>query len=378
MGYFVRKSNKGFRVVEQTWTPERKEQVVPREAYHSLGFRFDMSLEEARNRAKQINLQNQIEVKKKVAVAKRVADQKEINKAYLPEHIVAAFEEDLKDYYQDNEERLENLLKQWNIVKKMLSAIAIDPKDFYLERNKFFNYYREKAWGSNYIKKLNRLTNLWGHFYSRKTNSFFQAIPKLSGIQISKIQDVREKKLKEAKLTGKKSNMKTPADPLLWNDLKNVKSSFENSSLTLHWNWMFIGLWFGLRPIEIDSLKESKNYKIYEDSGVEVISVYQSKLRHLPIEKRWKDIPIYTKQQKEAIQLIKMKAFKRPLNKTLGRFFNNKIETYSPRKGFTDLMLSLGFALEDISQFLGHTSIDMTWKHYKNKKSFKLPKQEAS
>jgi len=71
--------------------------------------------------------------------------------------------------------------------------------------------------------------------------------------------------------------------------------------------------------------------------------------------------------------LLENKDFKKPLNKTLRRFFDDKIETYSPRKGFTDLMLKRDYSLEDISLFLGHADISMTWKHYKNKKVYKLP-----
>lgn len=38
-------------------------------------------------------------------------------------------------------------------------------------------------------------------------------------------------------------------------------------------------------------------------------------------------------------------------------------------------MLVKGFKLEDISIFLGHQDISMTWKHYKNKKEFSLSKK---
>lgn len=40
---------------------------------------------------------------------------------------------------------------------------------------------------------------------------------------------------------------------------------------------------------------------------------------------------------------------------------------YSGRKGFTDLMLSFDQTLENIAAWMGHASIERTWKHYKNK-----------
>lgn len=370
MAFVVRKSNThNFRLVEETWSPERKEKVVPRESYPALGFRYDMTVEEARLRAKQINKQNQIESSKIVKAVKRIKDAEETESAYLPNHLVNGFENELRDNYLDNPDRLNNLLKQWSIVKKTIAILALDPKDFYAERQKFFNYYRDKAWAPDYIKKLTRLINLWGLFVSRKTNSFFQPLPKLSNIQIEKVHENREGK----------SNIKTVADPLFWDDLRNLKTRFENDNLLKQWNWMLIGLWFGLRPKEIDSLTNTKNWRLEKDprNNVTVLMVYQSKLTSVSKDKRWKPIPIYFDEQKEALQYITTGDFKRPLNKTLKRFFDSKIETYSPRKGFTDLMLERGFSLEDISVFLGHADISMTWKHYKNKMTFKLPNKPA-
>lgn len=366
MGFLVRKSNKTiFRLIQEIWTPERKSVVVPREAYAALGFRHDMTLDEAKARAKQINKQDQLESRKIAAAAKRIADVKEINFAYLPEALTVSFEEELTETYADNPGRLTTVSKHWSTIKKMISELALDPKDYYAERQKFFNYFKKQSWSPDYIKKLTRLINLWGHFYSRRTNSFYQPIPKLSGVQINKIVELRDGK----------PGIKTAADPLAWSDLKKVKSSFEHDNLVLHWNWLFIGLWFGLRPKEIDGLTNSKNWKIETDarSKTKVLMVYQSKLTGVAKDKRWKPIPICLPEQKEALKLIETKEFKRPLNKTLRRFFETKIETYSPRKGFTDLMLEKGFSLEDISVFLGHADISMTWKHYKNKMTFKLP-----
>lgn len=371
MGFLIRPKRNdpnSFYLIEETWDPKHKkinQKTVKPTAYIALGFRFDMTTEEAKARASQINKQSQIELKKIVSIAKRVEDDAEIKSAYLPEQHVLGFESELRDNYSDNPERLNNVIKQWSIVQKMIAALALDTQKFYDERQKFYNYYREKAWSPDYIKKLNRLTNLYGQFVARRTNQFYKDIPRLSSNQKEKIIEIRESK----------EGIKTAADPLMWNDLKNVKSSFENEKLKQHWNWLFIGLWFGLRPKEIDSLTNVKNWKIETDNrnNVKVLMVYQSKLTSVTKEKRWKTIPVYFTEQQEALKFIINKDFKRPLNKTLKRLFNSKIETYSPRKGFTDLMLEKGFGLEDISVFLGHADISMTWKHYKNKMTFKLP-----
>jgi integrase len=47
---------------------------------------------------------------------------------------------------------------------------------------------------------------------------------------------------------------------------------------------------------------------------------------------------------------------------------------YGGRKGFQDLMLNRGQKLEDISAWMGHQSIEMTWKRYRNRKRVKVTK----
>lgn len=110
---------------------------------------------------------------------------------------------------------------------------------------------------------------------------------------------------------------------------------------------------------------------------VSVLRVYQSKLKMLSKDYRWKTIPIHSKRQQMAVELIKSGEFERPLTKSIKRIIGDQFDTYSPRKGFTDMMLNEGWELEDISVFMGHSSIETTWRHYKNKMTFKMPKRVA-
>jgi integrase len=370
MGFYVvgSKRNK-FRVIEERFdgAEGRTQKTVPREAYSSLGFSPAMTLEEARLRAKQINAQEQLEARKRAGAARRIALAKAINTAYLPEQMNLLFEQRLTEQYADNPSRLDNVLKQWNVVKRILSDLALDPKDFHEERQKFYLYFkqRERPWSPAYVKKLVRLINLWGHFVSYKRDSSFQPLPKLSNIQVERLNDSRENVV----------GIKRVCEPLTWKALEASKHRFEQEGLLEKWNWIYIALWFGLRPIEVDGLKSETTWRVERDvtSGIDVLSVYQSKLTSVSKDRRWKVIPVYFEEQKVALKLIKQGAFSRPLNKTIKRLIGDRIETYSPRKGFTDLMLERGFKLEDVSTFLGHASIDMTWRHYKSKKKFNLP-----
>jgi len=61
VGFLVYPSKKGYRVVQEFWEPKRHSKTVPRESYSAFGFHPNMTLEEARLRASQINQQDQLE-----------------------------------------------------------------------------------------------------------------------------------------------------------------------------------------------------------------------------------------------------------------------------------------------------------------------------
>jgi hypothetical protein len=48
------------------------------------------------------------------------------------------------------------------------------------------------------------------------------------------------------------------------------------------------------------------------------------------------------------------------------------IDLYEGRKGFSDLMLSRGQALENISIWMGHSPLDRTWRSFKQRRRFHL------
>lgn len=138
-------------------------------------------------------------------------------------------------------------------------------------------------------------------------------------------------------------------------------------------NWLFISVWLGLRPLEIDNLKDSKMWEVEElPTGTQVLWVFQTKLVALPPIDRWKPIPLIYDEQKFALKMIESKSFERPLMKTVRRYFGRGISLYGGRKGFTDLMLEKGNSLESISQWMGHSTISRTWRTYKDRRGVKF------
>lgn len=367
MGVFIVKAKKSnFRVVYEEWSPRNTFTVKP-ENYPTYNINSGMTYEQADSAAKEYNLKDGLNKSKQAKIIAAIQDKKLLNDFSLPQYLVENFIKELRNEYSHNPDRLETLMQHWKSAQLMIASIKKDYTQFFESRFEIFNYYESKCWSADYIKRITKMTNLWGSFCARKKGTYFEPIPKI-GIRMQQI--VKKRDLKK--------DIRQSATPLQWDELRNLKTRFYNEDLNLQWNWLYIGMFFGLRPSEIDGLKNIKNYRIEFDiqNNVDVLYVYQNKLKNLAENKRWKIIPLVESEQKQGLELIKNSEFKRPLNKTLKRLFSTKgIDTYSPRKGFTDLMLNRGYQLEDISTFLGHTSIETTWRHYKNKLSFKLPKK---
>ncbi len=73
-----------------------------------------------------------------------------------------------------------------------------------------------------------------------------------------------------------------------------------------------------------------------------------------------------------SLRIIQSGNFKRPIAKTMRQYFGYGTNLYGGRKGFSDLMLSKGQSLHNISIWMGHSSLERTWRSYKNRRQFHL------
>jgi integrase len=369
MGLGIYKTKKGFRAAFETYTPERKTITVEPTEYHAYGLKADMTFDEASRAAKSFRNKNKLERHKTQVGLKIQRSKKSIDTIYLPSNLTEAFVAELEIMYKNNQERLDTVLQHWRSAQNIIEKIQQTPDKFFESRFFIYSYFKDKAWSPDYMKRITKILNQWGGFYGRKTGKYFEEIPRISGSWKEEVLDAREDR----------DNVRLPAAPLEWRHLQNSETKFRTAGLQEKWNWLYVAFQFGLRPSEVDSLKNSKNFKIEHDrlNKVSVLRVYQSKLKMLSKDYRWKTIPIHSKHQQKAIEFIKSGQFDRPLTKTIKRIIGDQYDTYSPRKGFTDMMLNEGWELEDISVFMGHSSIETTWRHYKNKMTFKMPKKAA-
>lgn len=167
----------------------------------------------------------------------------------------------------------------------------------------------------------------------------------------------------------KERKTRQPSRPLTPESLASVKGELNESN---H-NWLTLSVWLGLRPQEVDNLKSGERWTTEKlADGKELLWVFQPKIVALPIEDRWKPIPILFEEQAIAPDILRRGDFRRPIVKTMRKHFGEGVDLYAGRKGFTDLMLGKGHSLENISVWMGHSTLERTWKSYKNRRRYHL------
>jgi hypothetical protein len=373
-----KKDKKSYSLLEELYTPERRYNPVTPHSYPALGFDPDWTYEQALKWAKILNTDRRKEIKTITAAARRAEDATLVDAVYLPAHILTEFETVHIPSLSGSSSQELTLLKRWSTCKKVLVELKLPPKQYLVSKERFFKEFERRMFSADYSNKLIWLMNKWGEFYSIKTDSAFQKIPRPRGNQLQIIKKANTKKV------GRRKKSK----PITWKTLKDSKSNWEIAGLMDQWNWLAVALWFALRPLEVDSLTADKraDRRESEDTcwmitasdqhdGIMELRVQQTKLMGLAWEERWKRVPVYFQEQKDLVAIIESGKLKRPLVKTIRTYLKDEYDTYSPRKGATDNFLGLGVEFADASIFLGHHSVNQTWSAYKDKKQYQLPRK---
>lgn len=333
------------------------EKKIDELALQSLGFSSHMTPDQARAHAKKLNKLNEIKRKEQasqIKAAERLTDLGVVENSIIPDEMSRAFVEYMEENWYGGLYNLRKQIFHWNKVQKILTALKVQPHEYFKEQKKFYKYFQMNGISKSYMEKLLKVINLWGDYYSEQSRTYFKRLPGPKGVVLEAIVDASE-------ATGEGAH---PLDQKLLSKM-NLKLP------PGQWEYMHATLWLGLRPTELDDILENKSHmKVSHSEGVEVLSIYQTKLTSVPKPKRWKHIPIFHPEMERAVEFIQNGVIRKPLVKTLKKAAPgyDEIGLYSGRKGFTDLMLSLDQKLEDISMWLGHLSIERTWKNYKDKK----------
>lgn len=362
-----------FRIAWEKYVGNKRTQThIPQSDWKARGFSEEMSFEEASQWAKSLNDKEQILrlEEKRNKIAAQLKEKGKVESAFLPPLLVRKFESEV--IFRDLGRGDEKLLKynstpsHWRFAQKLITQIRIDPSDWFDSKRVIYTAFEKNKMSPSYVEKVLRLMNAWGYFYCKQLSKAWEKIPRPRDVDLERIRD------KYVEI-GKASIESAP----LTQDI--LKTSKQKLTKPAHYDWLFVACWFGLRPVEVDSLSKAmttfanvkKNglgtWSISNDGEQEILWVYQSKLTGLKREKRWKGIPAVEKEQKEALEIIKniahrMKSdsnyiWKRPLTKTIKSATNENIGSYGPRKAFFDLMRDKGWGDIDVSAWLGHKDV---------------------
>lgn len=341
---------------------------IPREKWQEHGFSTTMTLENAREFAKQKNAQERIkeETRARAMIQERFKREDEVECAFLPPGLVFDFESKLaRDHGGSGDFNRSKIKSHWRAVKRLIRDLQIDPRDWEDESISFYKYFIKKQWSISYCEKLLIISNKWGYFCAKRSNTFYQPVPFPRGKWRSKISESYYDSVKNTK----------ESKPLKPQHLVKAKSRMKEEQ----YNWLFISFWFGLRPREVDALVngEGSHWQLEIQKGKKVLKVYQPKLINIEKDRRWKLIPCLFDEQSEALKLIKGGNFKRPLVKTLRNHLGEGLTTYAGRKGFESLLHSKKIPFAAISAYLGHVDVNRTWNNYRGRERAVFPEEFA-
>lgn len=379
MGYYIRAlpdkakfprwkvqfiSHKKADTAESKAQKAKKEWDVSSERWRTLGFLPRMSLSEAKARAKQLNALKLIKAQERRLRLLRLEELQTGHRyrAFLPEEFKEEFE---KRFIRKRDSQTEQGLRRfsrahilWRAVQKLVIAVQVEPSEWFCHHHLFYDYFYEQGFSLSYINKILAIANVWGFFISRKIGEPFLPIPRPNGYE--------RQRLVERYYESERARRRASA-PLTSSALAQAKGKMK----ARQFNWLFISVWLGLRPQEMDNLKSRASWNVETlASGTRVLWAFQSKLVTLPPEDRWKAIPLIYDEQRFALRMIEARSHERPLVKTIQRYFGDGISLYGGRNGFADLMLECGHSIEAISQWMGHATIARTWRTYKNRRGF--------
>ncbi|MCB0404739.1 MAG: hypothetical protein KDD51_08115 [Bdellovibrionales bacterium] len=383
MGYYVKAQPKkkslphwklqyiSFKKTDTTLSKAKKpkrEWDISKDRWLGLGFNKQMTLEEARARARQINAQLHLR-RQEEQIRKIEEEQAEFQLRYdsiLPTEFVAEFE--LRFIRKRDSQTMQGLRKNtrsytvWRASQKMIVAVGIEPSEWFCHTHRIYDYFHSEQMSLRYLNSVLRYANLWGFFICRKLGRPFLPVPMPKGYERQRLLDANYSKQKGVSRASKHITPKTLE--------KAAKLGLNRRNL----NWLHLSVWFGLRPKVIDQLRQTEMWRVETlANGREILWVFQTKIVALPPEDRWKPIPILFEEQRFGLRIIRDGTFRRPILKTMKRYFGKGVTTYGGRKGFTDLMLSKGQTLENISVWMGHSSLQRTWYSYKSLRRFHVP-----
>jgi hypothetical protein len=330
---------------------KRSQRHVPKREWKALGFDETVDLETAKLKTKQLNQEawlQKLEAKRN-KIEQRLKEEDAIECVYLPEIVVNKFENKIS--------RKQNMMSHWRSAKRAIRFVKLHGWEFRRYPEKFYDYWRSESTSPSYVKKMIRILNDWGQFVSDEMNHEFSKMKGPSGADLTPI----------AKAYYKLRPRGNESYPVSYDQLKEAKDKLRIDN----YNWIYLTIWLGLRPEEVDYLKQE--YHMVTQGEVTAIDVFQPKLINQPEHKQWKLIPLLYLEQRIALQIIEAGNYKRPLVKTMERVFGDGFKLYAGRKGFEHQMIEVkGHEIETVAAWMGHQKIQTLWDKYRNRRKIRI------
>lgn len=327
--FYVRDSGKGG-VTSRTVHPGEGE-------YAETGLRPEMGIEEARRALESFRRHKEVlrHAARRHRILGRLNEEAAVEGAYLSRGLSVEFEAVLK----------RNRIPQahWHTARKVILAIGLHPKLWYEESDQFYAHLEAKGYSNDYVKKLMRAINEYGYFYSKRVGTPWRDVKNPRGHWNKRIRKAQIAKRAKAGHAAYCVRMRPE-------ELNRMRSRLEPQE----WAWLWVALWFGLRPAEVDR----RDWRFGEDERGRFVEVIQEKVDGAP-----KIIPLLVKAQYQAAELMKG-PLKRPSRKKMVAVFGKAVRLYSCRKGFVNLMDEERRSIPEISAWLGHSSITTTMRYY--------------
>lgn len=333
-----------------------KERTVKASEWGALGFISGMSREDADRLCEELTKSDRGRVleNKRNKILSRLAEEDAIECSRLPPLACQAFQDEviLKRLSGNDKRRLakNKLTENWRTCKRLIRKIESPPENWADDAILFYNEFEAMAVSQSYVGKLIRMLNQWGFYISKRNRQPFEPIAKPDRGQNRRL-------LKAFRERGRSKKSK-PLSPEL---LETHRAAFKQSE----YRWLFISIWLGLRPEEIDILR----YEAFFDpkQNVDVLRVFMPKIVTEDENDSWKLIPLLYFEQKACAEYMKAGDLERPSLAKLHAAFGKGTGVYGGRKGFQDLMKLKGHDDLVIADWMGHLDVKTTRRSYRNK-----------
>ncbi|MBI3336141.1 hypothetical protein HYZ98_01070 [Candidatus Peregrinibacteria bacterium] len=205
-----------------------------------------MEIADARTRSRQLNAQLMLKrQEERIRQLQKAENEFRMrNNAVLPLEFVEEFELCFLKIREEGSlisrtRRQKRVRVLWKAAQKMIRTLQIEPSEWFYHIHDVYDYFCNQQLSLSYSQGILKFANLWGFFISRKLVRPFLPVPVPKGYERQRILEAFYQKAK---------GRRRPSLPLAPEQLAKAAGKLNQANF----NWLFLSVWFGLRPQEVD------------------------------------------------------------------------------------------------------------------------------